>query len=151
MDRINKAIIDSVSDYFNECPYIKNIATLNVDYLNVEGQKKYYSLEQLGEETILTNVLGYEKEREINFMLATRSFYDLQDKSKGNIENIRVLENIAEWVRDNNRERILPVLDDKYEATSISITSGPALYGISKSTETARYEIRGKLKYERKC
>lgn len=147
---INEAVIDSIKNFFDSCPNIKNIATLNVDYLNVEGQKKYYSLEQLGEMVVKKNVLGTEKERELNFIFATRSFYDVRDNSRENIENLRKLEEIAEWVREMNRARQLPVLDEMFVATDISITGGPSLYGVSKSTNSARYELQGKLKFERR-
>mgnify|MGYP006916021688 CR=1 FL=1 len=147
---ISKSVIDSIRDFFKTCPHIEDITKLNVDYLNVEGKGDYYSLEQTGEIVVKKNVLGVEKERELNFIFATRSFYNIRDNSAENSSNLAKLETISEWIREKNRKKELPLLDEEFISTDISITSGPTLYGISKSTNSARYELQGTLKYERR-
>jgi hypothetical protein len=83
-----KSIIECVKEYFKDCPYLNKLSEINVDYLNVDANdREYWSIEPLEVPIILKkNVLGTKTERQCQFILATRSFFNpLVDTQ--NIEN----------------------------------------------------------------
>lgn len=146
-----KAIIECIKEYYQECPYLSELSKINVDYLNTESKDfEYWSLEQIDAPIILKkNVLGTKTERQCLFILASRSFFNpLVDKQ--NIDNLHLFERIAEWTYQNNKKKVFPVLNTGEEVISIEITRGGSLYGTDKSNTIARYQMEGKLIYEKK-
>lgn len=146
-----KAIIECIKEYYQKCPYFDELAKINVDYLDMDAKDfEYWSLEQMDGPIILKrNVLGTKTERQCLFILASRSFFNpLIDKQ--NIENLHLFEKIAEWTYQNNHKKIFPILNNGEEAVSIKITSGGSLYGTNKDNTIARYQMEGKLIYEKK-
>lgn len=147
---VEKARINCIKEYYKKCPYIDELAKINVDYLNVDGKNmNYWSLEQNEPITIKKNVLGEEIERKLTFTLAVRSFFNPLD-DENNISNLNILENIAEWTRVQNKAKIRPTLNEREFATSIRIIKGPYLFGLDKSMTMARYELQGELIYEKR-
>lgn len=147
----DKAIIECLKEYYQKCPYLSELSQINVDYLNMESKDcDYWSLEQLEAPIILKpNVLKTKTERQCVFVLASRSFFNpLVDTE--NINNLHLFEKIAEWTYQNNRKKIFPILNDDEIAISIEITTGGYLYGTDKSNTLARYQMEGKLIYEKK-
>lgn len=148
---MDKAIIECIKEYYKDCPYLSDLAKINVDYLNVDSKDfEYWSLEQLEAPIILKkNVLGTKTERQCLFILASRSFFNpLVDKQ--NIENLHLFEKIAEWTYQNNKKGIRPILNDGETSSKIEIISGGSLYGTDKSNTIARYQMEGKLVYEKR-
>ena len=148
---MKKAIIDCIKEYYKSCPYLSDLAKINVDYLNIDSKDfEYWSLEQLEAPIILKkNVLGTKTERQCLFILASRSFFNpLVDKQ--NIENLHLFEKIAEWTYQNNKKGIRPILNDDETSLKIEIISGGSLYGTDKSNTIARYQMEGKLIYEKR-
>jgi len=147
----NKAIIECIKEYFKDCPYLSKLAQIKVDYLDLDSKDfEYWSIEPLECQIILKrNVLGTKTERQCQFILASRSFFNpMQDTQ--NIENLHLFENIAEWVHQNNRKHIYPILNEGEEPISLEVMTGGYLYGTSKDNTIARYEMRCKLLYEKK-
>lgn len=146
-----KAIIECIKEYFQKCPYLNELARINVDFLDMDAEDfEYWSLEQMDGPIILKkNVLRTKTERQCLFILASRSFFNpLVDKQ--NIDNLHLFEKIAEWTYQNNRKKVFPILNDGEESISIEITSGGSLYGTNKDNTIARYQMEGKLIYEKK-
>lgn len=146
----NKAIIDCVKDYMKTCPYLNELSRINVDYLDVDSKDcEYWSIEPLEVPTVLrTNVLRTKTERQCQFILATRSFFNpLVDTQ--NINNLHLFEKIAEWFFQNTKNKILPELNDGEFATSIEATTSGYLYGTNKDNTIARYQMTCKLLYEK--
>lgn len=146
----NKAIIECIKEYLKKCPYLSKLAEIKVDYLNVEeNDHEYWSVEQLDVPNILKrNVIGTKTERQCQFVLATRSFFNpLVDTQ--NIQNLRLFEKIADWFYDNTRSGNLPILNNDEVSISIEATTGGYLYGMSKDNTIARYQMSCKLIYEK--
>lgn len=147
----SKAIIECVKDYFKDCPYLNELSEINVDYLNIESNdKEYWSLEPLDVPIIIqTNVLGTKTERQCQFILASRSFFNPSDDTQ-NIKNLLLFEKIAEWIYQNSKNHILPTLNDDEESKSMEVMNPGYLYGTSNDKRVARYQMRCKLIYEKK-
>ncbi len=146
-----KAIIECIKEYFKTCPYLNELSQINVDYLNMDAKdREYWSIEPLEVPIILKrNVLGTKTERQCQFILASRSFFNpLKDTQ--NIENLHLFENIAEWIYQNNRKKIFPTLNDGETVMSFEVMTGGYLYGVDKSNTIARYQMQCRLTYEKK-
>ena len=150
-DTKNKSIVECIKEYFKDCPYLNELSEINVDYLNMDANdREYWSIEQMETPTILKrNVLGTKTERQCQFIIASRSFFNpLKDTQ--NIENLHLYEKIAEWLYQNTRNKVLPELNDGETATSIEATTSGYLYGTDRTNTVARYQIQCKLLYEKK-
>jgi len=151
MDAETKAIIDCVKEYLKTCPYLDDLSQISVNYLDTDARdREYWSLEPLEVPIVLkTNVLKTKSERQCQFILATRSFFNpLVDTQ--NTERLHIFEKIAEWFIQNTKNGILPKLNEGETATSIEATTGGYLYGLNNDNTIARYEMTCKLLYEKK-
>lgn len=146
-----KAIIECIKEYYKKCPYMDELAKINVDYLNVDAKDiEWWSLEQKDAPLILKgNVLRTKTERQCQFVLATRSFFNPLDDEQ-NIKNLLLFEKIADWTYQNNIKKIFPILNAGEESLNIEITTPGFLYGTDKTNTIARYQCEGKLIYEKK-
>lgn len=148
---MSKAIIDCVKKYFKECPHLDDLAKINVDYLNMDAKDyEYWSLEPLEVPVILKkNVIGTKTTRQSQFILATRAFINpLVDTQ--NIQNLHLFENIAEWIHENNKNKIFPILNDDETVISLKVTTGGYLYGTNQENTIARYQMQCRMIYEKK-
>ena len=103
---MNKSIIECIKEYLKNCPYLNELSQIDVDYLNMgDNDREYWSLEQVEAPIILKkNVLGTKTERQCQFIIASRSFFNpLKDTQ--NIKNIHLYEKIAEWFYQNTKKR----------------------------------------------
>ena len=146
-----KAIIDCIKDYLKDCPYLDSLSQINVDYLNTDSKDfEYWSLEPLEVPIVLKeNVLKTKSERQCQFILATRSFFNPIEDAQ-NIKNLRLFENIAEWFYENTINKKLPTLNENETSTKIEALSSGFLYGTDKNKTLARYQIHCKLTYEKR-
>ena len=146
-----KAIIDCIKEYMKKCPYLSELAKIKVNYLDVDSKDfEYWSLEPLEVPIILKrNVLGTKTERQCQFILATRSFFNpLKDAQ--NIQDLHLFEKIAEWFYQNTRNKNLPELNNGETPKSIEAITSGYLYGTNKDNTIARYQMTCKLIYEKK-
>lgn len=143
-------MIDSVKEWLKQYDELKSLK-IRTDYLEPEDGVNDYSLEQdqTSNPSKRGNVLGTKFIENINFTLAGRFDYDVHSDSTNN-KNLLTMQNISNWIIDQNLKRNYPVLDDKITVTEITIKSGPYLYGLSKSTLKARYQFEFNIKYERR-
>ncbi len=148
---MDKAIIECIKEYLKKCPYLNELAEIKVDYLDIDANDhEYWSVEQLDVPNILKkNVLGTKTERQCQFVLATRSFFNPIVDTQ-NIQNLSLFEKIANWFYENTRKGDLPILNDNELSISLEATSGGYLYGTSKDNTIARYQMTCKLLYEKK-
>lgn len=147
---MSKPIIECVKEYMKKCPYLNELSKINVDYLNMgDNDFEYWSLEKIEAPTILKrNVLGTKTERQCQFIIASRSFFNPLIDTQ-NIENLNLFENIEEWLLNNTKRKKLPILNDGETAISIEATSAGYLYGTNKENTIARYQMSCKLVYEK--
>ena len=147
-----KAIINCIKDFIKDnCPYLDELAEIKVDYLDVESKiKNCWSIEQIDtmQPIIKKNVLGTKTTRQVEFILATRTFFNTVDDTI-NVENLAVFEEIQEWFYQCTKKHDLPILNDNELSIEISCGNG-YLFGTDKTNTIARYECKCKLIYEKK-
>ena len=145
-----KPIIEYIKEYMKDCPYLNELSKINIDYLNMgDDDFEYWSLEKVEAPTVLKrNVLGTRTERQCQFIIASRSFFNpLVDTQ--NVEILDLFEKIEEWFRQNTKKKLLPILNDGETATSIEATTPGYLYGTNKDNTIARYQMSCKLLYDK--
>lgn len=147
---MEKAIINYVKEWLKKCPTLEK-SRIETEYLNPDDEKDYYSLEQEANSTPLTkaNVLGTLLKGTINFTLAGRFSFDVHNTTI-NSDNLKIMQDIVDWIVDNNLKGNRPIIDDNNEVKEVTVTSGPYLLGIDKSTTKSRYEIKIQINYERR-
>lgn len=145
-----KAIIECIKDFMKKCSVIKE-NDIKVDYLNPDSKdKSNWSIEQIetSQPILKKNVIGTKTTRQFEFILATRTFFNMND-DKTNVENLKKFDKIIDWFYECTKTNNLPELNDNEAATEISCGRG-YLYGTDKTNTIARYQCKCKLIYEKK-
>lgn len=140
-------IIESIRDYLLTCPYLEELANVNVDFLPEDPTT--YSIEQTPTEPIVKRYLDGTTDRQFTFVFACRMFYS--DERMNNITNSGFFEKFQNWLYDNSENDILPVLDEGMRAERIEAISSGYLFDISGDLSNARYQIQCRLLYEKEA
>lgn len=134
-------MLKQIKEYFKKCPLLEG-SKINVNYLAEKALS--YSIEaEPGERTIKNYVDGGELRQKV-FLFASREEFDYDPK--GNEDIAKFYEELSAWIDENNKKRILPKLDKKYEPFEIKISSGE--YLMSEDGKTARFQMQLKLIYK---
>lgn len=139
------SIIESIREYLLKCPYLNELAKVNVDFLPEDPMT--YSIEQTPSEPIIKRYLDGTTDRQITFVFACRMFYS--DERINNINNSGFFEKFQEWLFDNSDNDILPELEEGLIPNRIEAISSGYLYDISGDLSNARYQIQCRLLYEK--
>lgn len=139
------SIIESIREYLLKCPYLNELAKVNVDFLPEDPMT--YSIEQTPSEPIIKRYLDGTTDRQITFVFACRMFYS--DERINNINNSGFFEKFQEWLFDNSDNDILPELEEGLIPYRIEAISSGYLYDISGDLSNARYQIQCRLLYEK--
>lgn len=135
------SIIESIQKYMAECPLLRN-GNINVDFLSSNNIE--YTIETVPCEPVIKYFIGGSSLRQYEFILASREFYGTDVVQ--NIQNSEFYENLAHWIEENSKNKILPVLEnEKQSADKIEILTHGAL--ISEDAKTAVYQIQLRLIY----
>lgn len=140
-------IIESIRDYLLTCPYLEELANVNVDFLPADPTT--YSIEQTPTEPIIKKYLDGTTDRQFTFVFACRMFYS--DERMNNITNSGFFEKFQNWLYDNSENDILPILDKGMRAERIEAISSGYLFDISGDLTNARYQIQCRLLYEKEA
>lgn len=133
-----KAMIDEVRKYMAGCPYLKEFAELNVEYL-VDKINAYSINENAGYNPILNQFL-VGSERQFLFTFDSRLYWN--EDIQNNIDNSKFFENIRTWLEKNNKNKIYPDIKGIYEIGAA--TNG---YIFSTNANEAIYRIQCYLYY----
>ena len=133
-----KAMIDEVRDYMAKCPYLKEYAQLNVEYL-IDKVNAGSINENAGYNPILNQFLiGSERQ----FLFTFDSKLHWNEDIQNNIDNSKIFENIRNWLETNNRNKIYPNIKGIYEIGAT--TNG---YIFATNANEAIYRIQCFLNY----
>lgn len=142
-------IIESVREYILKCPYLEDLAKVNVNFLPKDTNN--YSIEevpsQTGKGNIVKEYLDGSSEREFNFVFAC--IFDYSEDLQINIENSGFFENFQEWIEENNLNDVYPKLKEGLEPFSIAVTTTGYLFYVPEKMDRAIYQIQLKLLYEK--
>lgn len=139
------AIIENIRDYIMKCPFLDELASVNVDFLPDDATT--YSIEQTPSEPIIKRYLDGTTDRQLTSVFACRLFYS--DERINNINNSGFFEKFQEWLFDNSDNGILPEMEDGLIPEKIEAISSGYLYDISGDLSNARYQIQCRLLYEK--
>ena len=135
----NKSMIESVRDYFLECPILKD-GHLYIDYLNEKPTD--YSIDPLVCSPIVKKYSDGGSLRRYQFAFMSREVYSHSEIE--NMQNSGFYERLAEWIETQNKINNLPAFQD-VEVQSIEVLSPGCLFDAEGTV--ARYQIQMEIQY----
>ena len=135
---MNEAIIDKVREYIATCPYLKEYAELNIEYL-IDKVNTYSINENAGYDPVLNQFLS-GSERQFMFSFDSKLIWN--EDIKNNIDNSKFFEDFRNWIETNNKSKIFPKLPGIYKIEAL--TNG---YILATNANEAIYRIQCKLEY----
>ena len=134
-----KAIIDEVRKYMAKCPYLKEYAELNIEYL--QDKVNAYSInENAGYNPVVSEDILGNQERQFLFTFDSKLYWN--EDIQNNIDNSKFFENFRYWLEENNKNKIYPEVEGIYEIGAT--TNG---YIFATNANEAIYRIQCYLKY----
>lgn len=133
-----KAMIDKVREYIAKCPYLKEYAELNVEYL-IDKVNTYSINENAGYNPILNQFIS-GSERQFMFTFDSKLIWN--EDIQNNIDNSKFFENFRNWLETNNKNKIFPEIPGIYKIQAL--TNG---YILATNANVAIYRIQCKLEY----
>lgn len=135
------SLIENIRKYMSSCPLLDG-GSINIDFLSSSNIE--YTIETVPCEPVIKYFISGSSLRQYEFILASREFYGTDVVQ--NIQNSEFYENLAHWIEENSKNKILPVLEnEKQSADKIEILTHGAL--ISEDAKTAVYQIQLRLIY----
>ena len=135
------AMIEKVREYIATCPYLKEYAELNVDYLT-DKVVTYSVNESAGYDPVISEDIIGNQEKQFLFTFDSKLIWN--EDIQNNIDNSKFYENFREWLEENNRNEIYPDIKGVYEIGAT--TSG---YIFATNANEAIYRIQCYLKYDK--
>ena len=135
---MNDAIIDKVRDYIATCPYLKEYAELNVEYL-IDKVNTYSINESAGYNPVLNQFIS-GSERQFMFTFDSKLIWN--EDIQNNIDNSKFFENFRNWLETNNKNKKFPKIPGIYKIKAL--TNG---YIYATNANEAIYRIQCKLEY----
>jgi hypothetical protein len=142
------SIIESLRNYISTYPNLKtfdDILKVFVDYSNNENATTYSIEEGITSNPIIKRYTVGSTVRQYLFTFSSIEFYgsDVQQ----NIDNCGFYEDFADWLENNTKNKILPILTGNRQAISVEVLTNGYLFGSSEDMTTARYQVQLRLKY----
>lgn len=138
-------IIESVTKFIMSCPFLTELAKVNVDFLPADPDT--YSVEEVPSETIRKRYLDGSSERQFLFTFAARLNYS--DEVRNNIDNSGFFEDFEEWLENCTNEEIFPVMKEGLTPLKIEAISSGYLFDVSGDLSNSRYQIQCRLIYDK--
>lgn len=137
-----KTVIESIREYFDNCPLLKADAKLNLDYLGLEEVE--YAIYSEPVNPIIKKYVDGDELKQHTFVFAVKNL--MSDSYITQLENISFFDRFIQWVEQNNKKRKLPQLEGKRQAQRLEIlTNG---YLIAQDEGKAQYQIQMRLIYK---
>lgn len=131
-------MIDKLREYIAKCPYLKEYAELNIEYL-ADKTNTYSINENAGYNPILNQFIsGSERQLLFTFDSKLRWNEDIQN----NIDNSKFFEDFRNWLETNNKNKIFPDISGVY---SIGATTNGYIF--ATNANEAIYRIQCFLNY----
>nr|DAN92084.1 MAG TPA: Minor capsid protein from bacteriophage [Caudoviricetes sp.] len=132
------AIIDKVRKYIAKCPYLKEYAELNVEYL--QDKVNTYSInENAGYDPIINK---FFVGAEMQFLFTFDSKLAWNEDIQNNIDNSKFFENFKNWLEEKKKNKEFPEIPGCYDIGAN--TNG---YIFATNANEAIYRIQCYLKY----
>lgn len=138
-------IIESVTKFIMSCPFLTELAKVNVDFLPADPDT--YSVEEVPSETIRKRYLDGSSERQFIFTFAARLNYS--DEVRNNIDNSGFFEDFEDWLEECTDKEIFPELKEGLTPLKIEAISSGYLFDVSGDLSNSRYQIQCRLIYDK--
>mgnify|MGYP000898985119 CR=1 FL=1 len=134
------SLIDGVRTFILTCPFLEE-GRVNVDYL---GEEMEYSVDPLPCDPIVNRYVDGGAKKQFQFAFTSQEEYD-QD-ARINIENSGFFQEFDEWLEEQSRKDIFPLLEEGKNPISVATLNSGYLYDVNG--DKARYRIECRLIYE---
>jgi hypothetical protein len=134
------SMIERIRDYVLTYPQLPDGA-VQIDYLGAEAGQ--FTLEAVPCDPVYRRYTDGGCIRQYLFVFASRSYYGADVALCA--ENQALFEGLSRWIRENDRQGALPVLDEGCTAERLDVLSSG--YVLSEDTESARYQMQLRLIY----
>jgi hypothetical protein len=132
-------------EYMKTYPNISNL--FSFDFAEAKNNSSAFRV--IDEETTRRDIVGNE-ETIYTFSIAEYKNYTTEPYSTENIENLEEIDDFIEWVREQNRLKILPDFGDGFLVDEIrAMRSGSGIAYVDPSGRIAQYQFTVKVKYTR--
>lgn len=138
-------IIESVKNFILNCPYLGELARVNVDFL--PERPDTYSIEEVPTQTVIRRYLDGSSERQFLFTFAARLNYS--DEVRNNIDNSSFFEDFENWLERCTEKEIFPEMSEGLTPSKIEAISSGYLFDISGDLSNSRYQIQCRLIYDK--
>lgn len=135
---VTEVIIDKVREYIAKCPFLREYAELNIEYL-IDKVNTYSINENAGYNPIIEDYL-IDKDMQFLFTFDSKLYWN--EDIQNNIDNSKFFANFKNWLERNNKNKIFPDISGIYEIGAT--TNG---YIFATNTNEAIYRIQCYLKY----
>lgn len=139
------SLIESIKNFIADCPYLEDMKSLNVDFLNDENNS--ISVEETPTDTVIEEYIDGSSERQFTFVIAARLHYS--EEVRNNIDNSGLFENVQNWLEECTNSDTLPTLDEGLIPLKIEALSNGYLFGLGGDLASARYQIQCRLIYNK--
>lgn len=118
---------------------------IDVDFLADEAET--FSLDTIPCEEVLKRYHDGSTRKQFQFAISSRRFYD--QNIAQNIGNLRLFEELTEWVEQQSAGRLLPAMDGSREPLKIVVTSNAYPFSVTEDGK-ARYQMQLRFEYFQK-
>ena len=136
-----KPIIESIRDYFLDCPYLEDEARLNIDFLGDDPiEYGIYSEPSL---TTIKKYVDGDELKQFNFVFATQT--TMTGDLVTQLENRSFFDGLIEWIWQQNKNKNYPSLEGKRYSIKMEVVNNG--YISTANATNAVYQIQMSLKY----
>lgn len=136
-------MIEQVRNYVATCPYLKEFAELNVDYL-VDKISAYSINEGVSYNPVISKDIIGNEECQFQFTFDARLYWN--EEIANNVDNSKFFESFRDWLRENNKNKIFPQIKEINIQSISAITNG---YLFATNADEAIYRISCVMNYWR--
>ena len=132
-------MIEEVRDYIAKCPYLKEYAELNIEYL-VDKVNAYSINESVGYNPVISEDIIGNQERQFLFTFDSKLRWN--EDIQNNIVNSKFFEDFRDWLETNNKNEVFPEIKGIYKIEAL--TNG---YIFMTNANEAIYRIQCRIEY----
>ena len=136
-----KAIIESIRDYFLNCPYLEDEARLNIDFLGDDPIE--YGIYSEPSNQLIKRYVDGDELKQFNFIFTTRTA--MSGDLVTQLENSAFFDKLIDWVYQQNKNKNYPKIEGNRHPIKLEILSNG--YVSSSNVDTAVYQIQMSLRY----
>ena len=136
-----KMFTDKVREFMLGCPYLSG-TKLNINCLGIESM--FCTIDNVAVEPVIKKYCDGGTLKQARFILAIRDRYD--ENVNENLKIAMLLEEIEDWIYEQNENGVLPELDDeKRKCVGIEVVKTGHLYDTSMGS--GRWQIEFRIVY----